>query len=89
MFNYYNQIESYKQAVVNLTNESGLSVGMAFYVLKDVLNELYLVYLQQRDKVDEYEEKQHEETIEVEVPHILKDNISEKEVLEELENETN
>ena len=83
MFDHYNQIETYKSQIVSLTNSSGLTVGMAYYVLKDVLNEIYLVYLQQRDSVEEYQDKEYYEEVEID-----RDNVKIKELsLQELEEE--
>lgn len=89
MFDHYNQIESYKQEVINLTNQSGLTVGMAFYVLKDILNELYLVYLQQKDKLEEYEDKEYTQTAEVNPNHTKIEDVSLEELKEGLDDETN
>lgn len=89
MFDHFNQIESYKQQIVNLTNNSGLSVGMAFYVLKDVLNELYLVYLEQKDNAEVYEDKEYTENINVNPQATMIEELTEEELKEQMENETN
>lgn len=89
MFDHYNQIEKYRENLVYLTNNSGLTVGTAYYVLKDVLHELYLVYIQQKDTENEYQDEEYKETIDVDPEYTKVEDISEKVLMEEEENETN
>ena len=89
MFDHYNQIEKYRENLVYLTNSSGLTVGTAYYVLKDVLHELYLVYMQQKDTEDEYQDEEYQETIDIDPEQTKIEDVSKEALMEELENETN
>ena len=62
---------------------------MAFYVLKDVLNELYLVYLEQKDNAEVYEDKEYTESINVNPQATMIEELTEEELKEQMENETN
>jgi hypothetical protein len=88
MFDHYNYIESYKQKIVEITNNSGLTIGMAYYVLKDVLNELNLLYLKQKDNFENFKEEEFVEEVEVPTEQIYEGEVDEKELMEEINNET-
>lgn len=82
MLDGYNQIEAYKKIIIDATNNCGLTIGTAYYVLKDVLNDIYLLYLDQKYNPGQ-EETHHEEVIELEEPVIITE-----EQKEEIKNET-
>lgn len=100
MIDSFNQVESYKQLIINITNQCGLTPGMAYYVLRDVEHELYKVYSEQAKEQEEPDEIINEE-IEVTDPKIIESINENTEKLsqqisdynnalkEEKENETN
>ena len=52
-------LNDFKQQIVQLINNSGLSVEMVYYILKDLMNEVAVTYNQQLQK--EKEEKEQAE----------------------------
>jgi hypothetical protein len=40
------QIEYFKKEILNIINNSGLSIDIGYYVMKDILNEIHLIYLE-------------------------------------------
>lgn len=87
MFDHYNYIEAYKNKIVEATNNSGLTIGMAYYVLKDVLNEVKIIYLEQKDNFENFKDEEFTEEIEVPMVQSHVEDITEEE-LKELINES-
>ena len=78
---YNKEIEQYRRQLISLTNNSGLSVGAAYYVLKDVyrdMESLYYKSIQEELKIKP--EDEHEEEV------IFVPPVSEGEVKEAMEN---
>lgn len=42
-----NAMENLRNGLITLINESGLTVGAGLFIVKDVYNSLYLLYLEQ------------------------------------------
>ena len=61
------RMEALRNALIQILNESGLSVGAAFFVLRDVHNTLYLSYLDEikRETESPSKEEKHETTIDL------------------------
>lgn len=51
--------EKFKQTIQQIIQQSGLDVGIVYYILKDLTNEVHVLYLQQVQK--EYIEEQNKE----------------------------
>lgn len=76
--------ERYKQSLYQIINNSELPVSLAYYIFKDILRELEIVYQQNITQQIEDEEKcVDKETHEMKIPLIT------EKVEEEPENETN
>lgn len=55
--------EKFKTAIHNIIQQSGLDVGMAYYILKDITGQLEVLYLQQVQKeIKEQSDKEEKET---------------------------
>lgn len=48
-------IEEYKKNLFNAINNSNLTIALAYYVLKDVCNDLYLALLESDNSIQEQE----------------------------------
>lgn len=62
--NDYN-IKKYFDSIIQITNNSGLTPGEAFFVLRCVVNELEKAYLETAKEPMKEEEKAFDETIHV------------------------
>lgn len=50
-------IEDFKHSVVDTVNQSGLPIGIVYYVMKDVMNELvnnYETYIENANRKEQY-----------------------------------
>lgn len=55
--------EKFKAAIHNVIQQSGLDVGMAYFILKDITGQLEVLYLQQIQKeAQEENDKEESET---------------------------
>lgn len=66
------QIEEFKQTIVDTVNHSGLPISVAYYILKDIMNDFtdsYKNYLEQASRREKQEalQRQAEETVEPEM----------------------
>lgn len=86
MFDNYQSIEQYRQSIINLTNNCGLTPGMAFYVLKDVMHELHLVYQEERHQ--DFSDQTHTQEVIVNSEGELVEELSLQELEEEIKHET-
>lgn len=77
------QIEIFHQEIINILNKSGLPIGVAYYIMKDVLKELEDAYIQAINK----EKNQTSEEVIEEIPVENFEEIKNEEKKEEKENE--
>lgn len=62
------EMENFHSELIKLINGSGLPIGVAYYILKDCLNDLYIIY----NKAIIEEQKSSKEEIIEEIPIVEK-----------------
>lgn len=87
MFDNYTSVEQYRHQIIDLINNCGLTPGMAFYVLKDVMHDLYAVY--ESEKNEDFSDQTHTQEVVVNSEGELVEELSLQELEEEVKHETN
>ena len=77
----YAAIQKYKQDLIALTNNCGLTIGCAYYIAKDFLNMLEQAFIEEGRK--EMAQTPKRETVEIPLEELVQNN---EEVMENVEN---